>query len=78
MEIAVPSGTFLLVRMSETLDTKTAQTGQIFTATLATNLAAQGYVVARQGTTVYGQVVDVLRRGACLVSRKSAFNLRKS
>lgn len=59
MEIAVPSGTFLLVRMSETLDTKTAQTGQIFTATLATNLAAQGYVVARQGTTVYGQVVDV-------------------
>jgi hypothetical protein len=59
LEITVPSGTFMLVRMSETLDTSTAQTGQIFTATLATNLAAQGYVVARQGTTVYGQVVDV-------------------
>ena len=59
MEINVPSGTFILVRMSEALDTSTAQKGQIFTATLATNLAAQGYIVARQGTTVYGQVTDV-------------------
>lgn len=59
LEISVPSGTFMLVRMSETLDTSTAQPGQVFTATLATNLAAQGYIVARQGTTVYGQVVDV-------------------
>jgi hypothetical protein len=49
----------MLVRISETLDTSTAQPGQVFTATLVTNLAAQGYVVARQGTTVYGQVVDV-------------------
>jgi hypothetical protein len=59
MEITVPTGTFMLVRISETLDTSTAQPGQMFTATLATNLAAQGYIVARQGTTVYGQVVDV-------------------
>jgi hypothetical protein len=59
MEITVPVETFMLVRMSETLDTSTAQPGQIFTATLATNLAAQGYIVARQGTTVYGQVVEV-------------------
>lgn len=58
-EISVPIGAFMLVRLSETLDTKTAQTGQVFTATLATNLAAQGYIVARQGTTVYGQVVEV-------------------
>ncbi len=59
LEISVPSGTFLLVTMSETLDTSTAQDGQVFTATLATNLAAQGYVVARQGSTVYGKVVKV-------------------
>src|SRR5208283_1651845 len=39
MEINVPTGTFLLVTMSETLDTSTAQEGQIFTGTLATNLA---------------------------------------
>jgi hypothetical protein len=59
LEINVPSGSFMLIRMSETLDTSTAQPGQVFTATLSTNLAAQGYVVARQGTIVYGQVVDV-------------------
>jgi|HubBroStandDraft_2_1064218.scaffolds.fasta_scaffold06153_4 hypothetical protein len=59
MEVTVPVGTFMLVRMSETLDSSTAQPGQVFTATLGTNLAAQGYVVARQGTTVYGQVVEV-------------------
>jgi hypothetical protein len=58
-ETTVPSGTFMLVTMSETLDSKTAQTGQVFSATLATNLAANGYVVARQGTTVYGTVVEV-------------------
>jgi hypothetical protein len=59
LEINVPVNTVVLVRMSETLDSSTAQAGQIFTATLSTNLAAQGYLVARQGTTVYGQVVDV-------------------
>jgi hypothetical protein len=58
-ETSVPSGTFMLVTMSETLDTSTAQAGQVFTATLATNLAANGYVVARQGTTVYGTVAEV-------------------
>jgi len=58
-ETTVPVGTFILVTMTETLDTSTAQPGQVFTATLATNLAANGYVVARQGTTVYGTVVEV-------------------
>lgn len=54
----VPVGTVLLVRMTDGLSTKDVQTGQIFTATLATNLAANGYVFAPAGTTVYGQVVD--------------------
>ena len=59
LETTVPVGTFMLVTISETLDTSTAQQGQVFTGTLATNLAANGYVVARQGTTVYGTVVEV-------------------
>lgn len=59
LDITVPTGTVLLIRMSETLDTSTAQPGQLFTATLSTNLAANGFVVARQGTTVYGLVVNV-------------------
>jgi len=64
--IAVPPGTILFVRMNDTLDTSSAYTGQVFTATLATDLAAEGYVVARMGTTVYGQVLEAnsARRGS--------------
>ena len=52
--------------MADTLDTSSAYTGQVFTATLATDLAAEGYVVARMGTTVYGQVLEAnsARRGS--------------
>jgi hypothetical protein len=57
-QVMVPAGTVLLVRMNDGLDTSSAYTGQIFTATLSTNLAANGYVVAYAGTTVYGQVVE--------------------
>ena len=62
-QVTVPAGTILLVRMVDGLDTKTAYTGQLFTATLSTNLAANGYVVAPAGTTVYGQIVEAKSAG---------------
>jgi hypothetical protein len=62
-QVTVPAGTILLVRMVDGLDTKTAYTGQLFTATLSTNLAANGYVTAPEGTTVYGQVVEAKSAG---------------
>ncbi|MGD0179988.1 MAG: hypothetical protein ABSC15_09260, partial [Terriglobales bacterium] len=62
-QVTVPAGTLLLVRMVDGLDTKTAYTGQLFTATLSTNLAANGYVVAPSGTTVYGEVVEAKSAG---------------
>src|SRR5580658_10943572 len=55
-QVMVPAGTILLVRMVDGLDTKTAYSGQLFTATLSSNLAANGYVAAPSGTTVYGEV----------------------
>lgn len=61
--ITVPPGTILFVRMVDSLDTNSAYTGQVFTATLATDLAAEGYVVARMGTTVYGQVLEANSAG---------------
>ena len=61
--ITVPPGTILLVRMVDSLDTNSAYTGQVFTATLATDLAGEGYVVARMGTTVYGQVLEANSAG---------------
>ena len=54
--ITVPAGTLILVQTTDELDTSYTQTGQVFSATLVTNLA-NGDVVARSGTPVYGQVV---------------------
>jgi len=59
----VPAGTLLFVRMVDGLDTSTAYTGQLFSATLSTNLAANGYLFANAGTTVYGQVVEANSAG---------------
>jgi hypothetical protein len=53
----VLAGTLIAVRMVDNLDTKTTQTGQLFTATLDSNLVANGVVVARRGATVHGKVV---------------------
>jgi len=53
----VPAGSAILVRMVDSLDTSKTKTGQIFTATLETNLVANGLVVARKGATVHGKVI---------------------
>jgi hypothetical protein len=58
VKVQVPAGTVILVTMTDTLDTKSAYAGQRFTGTLAANLAAEGSLVARQGTVVYGEVVE--------------------
>jgi hypothetical protein len=62
-QFMVPAGALLLVRMVDGLDTKTAYTGQLFTATLSTNLAANGFVAAPSGTTIYGEVVEAKSAG---------------
>jgi hypothetical protein len=55
--VTVPAGTTLLVRMLDSLDTSKTPTGQIFTATLDTNLVANDVIVARRGARVYGKVL---------------------
>jgi hypothetical protein len=61
--VTIPAGTFIMVNMVDTLDTSTAQQGQVFSATLAVNLGANGYTVARRGTPIYGQVMQVSSAG---------------
>jgi len=61
--VTIPAGTMIMVRMVDTLDSATAQQGQSFSATLAVNLGANGYVVAHRGTPVYGQVAQVNSAG---------------
>jgi hypothetical protein len=53
----VLAGTLIPVRMVDNLDTKTTQPGQLFTATLDSNLVANGVVVARRGATLHGKVI---------------------
>jgi hypothetical protein len=52
----VLAGTPIAVRMVDSLDTGKTQTGALFTATLDSNLEANGIVVARKGATVHGKV----------------------
>lgn len=61
--VQVPAGSQLFLRLVDGLDSSSAYTGQVFTATWAINLAANGYVVANAGTTVYGRVVEANSAG---------------
>ncbi|HTT23365.1 MAG TPA: hypothetical protein VMG82_30840 [Candidatus Sulfotelmatobacter sp.] len=54
--VTVPAGTLIDIRMVDSLDTSKTKTGALFTATLDSNLVANGVVVARKGTTVHGKV----------------------
>jgi hypothetical protein len=56
-KVNVPAGTLIFVRMLTSIDTSKTQTGQLFTATLDSNLAANGVVIARKGTKVNGKVI---------------------
>jgi len=55
--VTIPAGTVILVQTTDALDTEYTEAGQVFSATLTTNLAFNGYAVANQGAPVYGQVV---------------------
>jgi len=56
--LVVPAGTSLVVRMGNTIDTKTAHTGDSFTGTLAHSVAVNGEVAIPAGAGVSGTVVD--------------------
>jgi hypothetical protein len=61
--ITVPAGTRILVRMVDAIDSSRQRAGFRFTATLETNLVAQGVVVAPRGSPVYGRLVQASSAG---------------
>jgi hypothetical protein len=61
--ITVPAGTRILVRMVDSIDSSRQRAGFRFTANLETNLVAQGVVVARRGSTVYGRLAQASSAG---------------
>ena len=57
-EITIAAGTVVPVRMTDALDTKTAQPNDVFHGALASDLRADGVVALPRGTPILGRVVD--------------------
>jgi BON domain len=62
-KVTVPSGTTLAIRLTDPIDSETAQQGQTFHATLDSPLAVDGEVVIPAGYDVEGHVVSVHSAG---------------
>ena len=61
--LVIPAGTGVVIRMGNTIDTKTANPGDSFTGTLAHAIAVKGVVVVPAGAGVAGTVVDAKSPG---------------
>lgn len=61
--ITVPAGTRILVRTSDSLDSRNQKAGARFTGVLETNLKAEDKVVAPRGSTVYGRLAGAKSAG---------------
>ena len=57
--VAVPTGTILPVRITQTLDSATTQQGDSFSGSIASDVVIEGITVLRQGTPVSGRVTAV-------------------
>jgi hypothetical protein len=62
-EITIPAGQSLLVRMIDGVDSSKNQVGDVFHASLETDLYIQDSLVARKGTDVYGRLAEVKEAG---------------
>jgi hypothetical protein len=57
-QVTLPAGTALKVRTTNTLSTKTVQSGETFVASLEEPIVDGTWVVAEKGSTVYGKIAD--------------------
>jgi hypothetical protein len=57
-DVTIPAGTVVPVRITEALDSKTAQTNDAFHGALAADLGTQGVIALRRGAPVVGRIVD--------------------
>jgi hypothetical protein len=57
-EVTIPAGTVVPVRITETLDSKTAQTNDAFHGALAADLGTQGVIALRRGAPVVGRIIE--------------------
>ncbi len=63
MQLTMPAGTFITVRVNQYLSSDRNQAGDAFSATLVQPLVINGVVVAEPGQTVAGRVVESQKAG---------------
>ena len=61
--ITIPAGQSMLIRIIDGVDSKTNNVGDIFHASLETDLNVNGTLVARKGTDVYGRLANAKGAG---------------
>src|SRR5436853_1917296 len=62
-KVTIPSGTTLAIRLVDSIDSETAQPGEVFHATLDSPLAVDGDTAIPSGYGVEGHIVDVKSAG---------------
>lgn len=62
-QVTLPAGQSLLVRMIDGVDSSKNQVGDVFHASLETDLNVNGTLVARKGTDVYGRLANAKEAG---------------
>jgi len=62
-DVNVPAGQSILVRMIDSVDSAKNNVGDIFHASLETDLNVNGVLVARKGTDVYGRLANAEKSG---------------
>jgi hypothetical protein len=62
-QVVIPAGQALLVRMIDGVDSKKNNVGDIFHASLETDLTINGGLVARKGTDIYGRLAEAKEAG---------------
>jgi hypothetical protein len=62
-DVTLPAGQPLLVRMIDGVDSAKNHVGDIFHASLETDLYVNGALVARKGTDVYGRLAEAKKSG---------------
>jgi hypothetical protein len=61
--VTIPAGQSLLVRMIDGVDSSTNHVGDVFHASLETDLTVGNTIVARKGTDVYGRLANAEKSG---------------
>ncbi|GAC1661141.1 MAG: hypothetical protein NVS9B4_12990 [Candidatus Acidiferrum sp.] len=61
--VTIPGGQSLLVRMIDGVDSTRAHVGDVFHASLETDLVVDNVMVARKGTDVYGRLANAQEAG---------------